>query len=455
MLILINAFFVSAEFAIVSVRRSRISQLIEDGQTQFCAVQKLQQSLDRLLSTTQIGITLSSLALGWISESAVAKIIEPWLAKVPFIATAQGPISHTLALPIAFLLVAYLQIVLGELCPKSLAMLYPEQLARVLGRPSLALSRLFDPFVWVLNQSTRWLLRGFGIRNTAQTWQQRVTAEELQILIAGEHESTDLEEEERELLNNVLEFGEVMTSAVMVPRTSIVALHQDATFQDLVEQVSEVGYSRYPLIGESLDDIRGIINFKDLAGAIARGQVKPETAIAEWRVPAEFVPEHVSLNELLPRIQQNPQQLMIVVDEFGGTAGLVTLKDLVAEIIGDSVELESEEDVHFQMLDHQTFLAQAQMPLEEVNELTDLNLPESRRYHTLGGFLLYQFQKIPKMGEVLYYEGEGVDDRLEFTIVSADGPKLNQVRIRNCRSRSVDPMSTSTRSNPAHMDFES
>lgn len=243
----------------VSVRRSRINQLADAGDVQAKTVQSLQRSIERLLSTTQIGITLSSLALGWIGESTMAVLVAAGIGQLPLPRSVSQFMAHSLAIPITFFVIAYLQIVLGELCPKSVALLYSEQLARFLGPPSLAIARFFNPFIWILNQSTRLLLRLVGIQYTGQGWYNRVTPEELQLIITTERESTGLEAEERELLKNVFEFGEVEAVEVMVPRTSIAAIPSTATFQTLLEEIAQTGHSRYPVMGESLDDIQGII----------------------------------------------------------------------------------------------------------------------------------------------------------------------------------------------------
>jgi CBS domain containing-hemolysin-like protein len=422
LLIVINAFFVTAEFSMVSVRRSRINQLVDAGDVQAKTVQDLQQSIDRLLSTTQLGITLSSLALGWIGESAMAGLVANWLYLLPVPGNNQA-IAHSLALPITFLLLVYLQIVLGELCPKSVAMLYSEQLARVLAAPSLAISRLFNPFIWVLNHSTHLLLRLVGIQYTEQSWYNQVTPEELQRIITTSSESTGLEAEERELLSNVFEFGDVSAGEVMVPRINIIAVSNDATFQMLLEEVAQSGHSRYPVVGESLDDVRGIIHFRELAAPLAQGNLSLNDSIHAWVRPARFVPEYVLLSELLPLMQRSRQPMVMVVDEYGGTAGLVTIQDLIAEILGNTAEPASNEEAAMQVLDDQTFLVQAQMDLDEVNEALGLDLPLMDDYQTLGGFLIFQLQKIPQSGEVLAYDG------CEFTVVSADGPRLQQIQI--------------------------
>ncbi|MBE9115751.1 HlyC/CorC family transporter [Lusitaniella coriacea LEGE 07157] len=423
LLIAINAFFVTAEFSMVSVRRSRINQLVESGDVQAQTVQSLQRSIERLLSTTQLGITLSSLALGWIGERTMAVVVLQLTAILDLPATAEKALAHFLTVPMAFFLLVYLQIVLGELCPKSVALLYSEQLARFLGPPSLAIARIFNPFIWTLNQSTRLLLRLVGIQYAGQGGYNRVTPEELQLIITTERESTGLEAEERELLNNVFEFSEVIAGEVMVPRTSLSAIEHCATFDTLLQEVVKKGHSRYPVTGESLDDVLGIVDFKELAKPLAQGRLKPETPIQPWIKPARFVPEFTPLSELLTLMQRSQLEMVMVVDEFGGTAGLVTLKDLIDEIIGDRAELDNPEKLALQMLDDQTFLIEAQMDIEEVNELLDLNLPVTDEYQTLGGFLLYHFQKIPTQGETLLY------DNLDLTIVSAQGPRLYQICI--------------------------
>jgi CBS domain containing-hemolysin-like protein len=428
LLIAINAFFVTAEFSMVSVRRSRINQLAEAGDVQAQTVRDLQQSIDRLLSTTQLGITLSSLALGWIGESAMAVLIADWLSQLPLPAFYQQTLAHSLAIPIAFLLIAYLQIVLGELCPKSVALIYSEYLARVLAAPSLAIARLFHPFIWVLNQSTRWLLRLAGIPLNRQGWYDQVTAEELQRIITTSSESTGLEAEERQLLRNVIEFGDVSAGEVMIPRTSVVAIAGDATLKTLLEEVAASGHSRFPVIGESLDDVRGVIHFKELADPLAKGQLALEDSLQQWVRPARFVPQSMLLSELLPLMQRSHQPLVVVVDEYGGTAGLVTIEDLITEILGDTAEPAREEETDIQVLDDRTFTVQAQVDLELVNELLNLDLPLTDDYQTLGGFLLFEFQKIPQAGELLSYQS------YEFTVISTDGPRLHEIQIHRLES---------------------
>lgn len=210
----------------------------------------------------------------------------------------------------------------------------------------------------------------------------------------------------------------------MVPRTSVVAIGRDATLQDLLQEVADSGHSRYPVMGESLDEIVGLVEFKDLAEPLSAGVLKLDQSIQPWIRRAEAVSEEMPLNELLELMRQSGQTMVIVVDNFGGTAGLVTIQDVVAEIIGETREPESPEEPAIQQIDEQTYLVQAQTDLEEVNEIIGMQLPLSEEYQTLGGFVIYQMQKIPKIDEFFHYEN------WEIRVKLAEGPRLERIQIR-------------------------
>ncbi|BAQ66530.1 hemolysin family protein [Geminocystis sp. NIES-3709] len=423
LLIAINAFFVTAEFAIVSVRKSRIDHLVIDGDIPAQTVQSLQKSLDRLLSSTQLGITLSSLALGWIGEDALAMSIQYLIYLLPFPQQFIYPLSHSISIPIAFLSLVYLQIVLGELCPKSLALLYPEQLARFLAPPISVIGKIFKPFIDILNQSTRFLLKLVGVEYKGQGWYKQVTPEELQLIIRTERDSSGLEAEERELLSNVFEFGDVEALEVMTPRVNIKALDLSATYQDLWLEISETKHSRYPVMGDSLDDIRGIVDFKDCLNILGENPLNLDISIKELIKPVRFLPESTYLSELLTIMQQSRLKMVIIVDEYGGTSGLVTMQDLINEILGGDENQLDDDNSHITVIDEQNFLIPAQINLEELNDLLDFNLPLIDDYQTLGGFLVYHWQKIPKPYEVFNF------DSYQFTVTDMDGPRINQIKI--------------------------
>lgn len=424
MLIALNAFFVTVEFSIVSVRRSRINQLVATGDVQAQTVQKLQQQLSNLLSTTQLGITLSSLALGWIGEHTMAALIKHWLVRLPAPSDLTLFLSHSVATPVAFLLLAYLQIVLGELCPKSVALLYPEKIARILGQPSLTIARLLNPLVWLLGQSTQLLLSVIGVKANPEQ-HGRITPEELRLLITTITEIPELQKEEREILSNVFEFRGSTVEEIMVPRTSIAALPKTATFQDLLNEIVISGHSHYPVTNESLDHIIGIIHFNDLAAPLATGALKPNTLIEPWLLPAQVVSETLPLNDLLSQMQRTGREMVIVVDPYGGTAGLVTLRDVTAEIMGDREDTSPEAQII--QPDSHTVIFPAQTDLEDVNQQLSITLPVRDDYLTLGGFIIFELQKIPPVNERLRYCCMGQE--LEFTVIAAEGPKLKKIQI--------------------------
>jgi CBS domain containing-hemolysin-like protein len=411
-LIAINAFFVIAEFAILSVRRSRITQLVAAGDDRARQVQDLQRGIERLLSTTQVGITLSSLALGWIGERAIAQI----LAQVTGI-----PLVHSLAIPVTFILLAYLQIVFGELIPKSIALTYAEQIARFLVIPSLAIARIFSPLIWVLDRSTKLCLRLVGIK---QRYDERdlVTFKELQAIVSTDRESSGLAIEQREVLTKVLEFANTIATNVMVPCTQIVTVPQTASCQTLLIKVATNGYSRYPVTDTSLNKIVGVVAFKDFVPLLAQGKPAGQIPIAQWIQPVEFVTESTPVTVVLTQMQQSDTHMTIVVDEFGNTAGLITRQDAIEEMIGMKVTSDRPTQL-FQKLVDGTFLVQAQIHIEDLNQQLNIDLPLADDYQTLAGFLLNKLQRFPQDGESLDY------GNWNFTVISTVGPRIDRVRI--------------------------
>ena len=413
-LIAINAFFVIAEFAILSVRRSRITQLVAAGDDRARQVQDLQRGIERLLSTTQVGITLSSLALGWIGERAIAQILVQVSENIP--------LAHSLAIPVTFILLAYLQIVFGELIPKSIALLYAEQIARFLVTPSLAIARIFSPLIWVLDRSTKLCLRLVGIK---QRYDERdlVTFKELQAIVSTDRESSGLAIEQREVLTKVLEFANTIATNVMVPCTQIVTVPQTASCQTLLIKVATNGYSRYPVTDTSLNKIVGVVAFKDFVPLLAQGKSAGQIPISQWIQPVEFVTESTPVTAVLKQMQQSDTHMTIVVDEFGNTAGLITRQDAIEEMIGMKVTSDRPTQL-FQKLVDGTFLVQAQIHIEDLNQQLNIDLPLADDYQTLAGFLLNKLQRFPQDGESLDY-GDW-----NFTVISTVGPRIDRVRVK-------------------------
>jgi CBS domain containing-hemolysin-like protein len=336
--------------------------------------------------------------LGWISEKIVSDLSHYLLMQFDVNPAYHSFLTHGFAIPLAFFLVIYSQIVLGELCPKSLAFLHAEQLSRSLSPIINAIATIAHPFIWLLDESTKALLKLFGVTIDRSSWYSRITPEELQLIIATEGESSGLDSSERLILNNMFKFGSVSATEIIVPRHQLSSISETITFAELLQKVAIDGHSRYPVTGESLDDILGIIDFKDLAIPLSTGQLTPESPIEPWVKPVRFVPESTPLSDLLTMMQRSHLKTVMVVDEFGRTSGLITLEDLVEEILGESSHDdndESEDVILLERIDDETVIVEAQMNLTELNEILGLDLPFIDDYQTLGGFLLYQWQKIP------------------------------------------------------------
>ena len=417
--IALNAFFVAAEFSMVAVRRSRINQLVDGGDPAARSVQYLQQHVDRLLSTTQLGITLAGLTLGWLGQSVLAApLVNGAVHYWPVM--ADRPVVQALALGTAFVAVAYLQIVFGELGPKSIALRYAEQVSLVLGPPSVTIARFLQPIVWSLERSTQWVLSVFGLRPSDRHWASPIALSELQLIVGNSTESPDLEADERRLLQNVLAFRAVTARDVMIPRTQMVVLEQSDSVTDLLTAVGQTGHLRYPVMGDSIDDIVGLVRFKDLATPLAAGELSLDTPLSAWIQPACFVPEFANTADLLRSLRRSGQPMAIVVDEFGNTAGLVTLTDVAEEIVGPLAA----DDSSIESIDEQTACVPAQTSIDEVNERLGLSLPEADDYQTLAGFVLCHLQRVPKAGESFRHNG------LEFEIEAVSGARIDRIRIR-------------------------
>ncbi|HEY9704550.1 MAG TPA: hemolysin family protein, partial [Allocoleopsis sp.] len=235
--------------------------------------------------------------------------------------------------------------------------------------------------------------------------------------------TTKLDSEQRQFLKNVFQFQDVLVSEVMVTRNNIKAISATANLQDLFTKMAKYGYNRYPVICDSLDDIKGMISVKELIPILATGNIDLNSLIETWMIPIKFIPEFTSLSELLSMMQKDKLSMVIVVDEFGSTVGLITLNDIIAEIIGGDNQSENQQQLTVQKLDHKTFIIQAQTHIEEVNQILNINLPIIDEYQTLGGFILYQFQKIPQQGEILQF------DNLEITVISCENRRLEQVKL--------------------------
>ncbi|MDP3774891.1 MAG: hemolysin family protein [Gemmatimonadales bacterium] len=418
LLVLANAFFVAAEFALVASRRTRIEAMIRRGDTKAKLVRRAIQTLDRYIGATQLGITLASLGLGWVGEPAVAGTIEVLFARLP--APLDAVLTHGVASTIAFAFITFLHIVLGELAPKTLALLHPEDTSRWVAGPLIVFAVATNPFIWLLNGTANAVIRLLGMKTPGE--HERVhSPEEIRMLVDQSQRAGKLERDDARLLAGVFEFSEKNARAVMTPRTEIVAIPVDETPAQAADRIAAAGRSRYPVFRASLDDIAGIVHAKDILAAI-RSAGEPASLESLLR-PAHFVPGSREVEDVLADMKLLKTHLVIVLDEYGGTAGLVTMEDLLEEIVGP---IEDEYDRPRRAAapaaaGSTTFAGDA--ALTDVSERGGVRL-ESDDYSTLGGYLFGALGRLPKVGDRIEVEG-GV-----FEVTTMDGRRVAEAKLQ-------------------------
>ncbi len=421
-LILTNGFFVAAEFALVSVRRTRVEELIAAGNATAKTVKRVIQDPDRFIAATQLGITMASLGLGWIAEPALAHLIEPVFRFLP--PTWVGPGAQVAsASAIAFSLITFLHVVVGELAPKSIALSYPEQTALWIARPTMLFENLFRPAIWLLNGAGNGLLKLIGLQ--LPTGQHLVhSVEELKMLVSASTASGELEPREKEMLHNVFEFDDRLVREVMIPRPEIVAVEEHTTIAEFLQTFSASTHARFPIYAETIDNVTGFLAIKDVLRAIAsQGAGAFDQTVRALARRAIFVPESKHIGALLGEMQTQKIQLAIVIDEFGGTAGMVPLEELIEEIVGTLSDDLTQEPPPVETIDEHTVQVDAQLRVEAANEQLGIHLPEDQNYTTVAGYILYTLRHIPKEGEQLKV------GNTKLTISGMAGPKIEKVMI--------------------------
>ena len=418
LLVLANAFFVAAEFALVASRRTRIEAMIRRGDTKAKLVRRAMTHLDRYISGTQLGITLASLGLGWIGEPAVAQTIAGLFRGLPQPYDAIA--THGVAGTIAFALITFLHIVLGELAPKTLALLHPELTGRWVAGPLIVFTVATNPFIWALNGTANAVTRLLGLR--APTERERVhSPEEIRMLVEQSQQAGRLEKADARLLTGVFEFSEKNAREVMTPRTEMVALPADEPVAAAADRIAAAGRSRYPVYRASLDDIVGIVHAKDVLAALRRSE--PPASLEGLLRPAHFVPGSREVEDVLADMKLRKAHMVIVLDEFGGTAGLVTMEDLLEEIVG---QIEDEYDKPRRTsgpVAAGTVTFPGDAALAEVNEKCGLQLA-SDDYTTIGGYLFGALGRLPKPGDTVKVKGGA------FEIAAMDERRIAEARFR-------------------------
>jgi CBS domain containing-hemolysin-like protein len=418
LLVLANAFFVAAEFSLVSVRKTRIAELAARGEAGANAVQKAINNPDRVIAATQLGITLTSLSLGWIGEPALGNLLYPVVSLFP--ANIQANVAHTISAVLAFTLITFLHVVAGELAPKSIALQNPERTSLFVASPILWIERLFKPAIWALNGAGNILLHLMGVQ-PASGHELVHSVEELKMLVSESAESGVVKAEEGEMLQAVFGFRNLVVRQVMVPRTEVVAVEADTPLTRIVELATETTFTKFPVYEESLDQVLGVVHIKDILLAVQSPDCEQCTARQYMREPL-FAPETLGVSDVLRLFRVNRQHIAIVLDEFGGTAGLATLEDLLEEIVGEVNDPFDENPPGFQTLPDGSVLIDGLTLIDDVNEQLGLELSESY-YDTIGGYVMGRLGRIPRLNDTVEIEG------VRLRVAEMDGMRVARVTL--------------------------
>ncbi len=428
LLVAANAFFVAAEFALVSVRDTRIQQLIDARRIGARTVQKLHQRMDELLSAVQLGVTLASLGLGWVGEATLAALILPAIGSIPFAKVY----AHSISTIIAFVLITYMHVVLGEVVPKSVALHRADRVALAVAGPMDFFMTIARPFLRFMGSSARLVLRIFGTRQVRSRGVH--SPEELKMIVSTSRRFGLVPQVEEEMILHALELGEITVRHIMVPRPRIFSLPADMPLEQALSRVVEEQHSRVPVYDPQRgpEHIIGLLYSKDLTRWMRLRYTKPSNDPAAVRLSLMqvrevmrdvlVVPETKPLPDLLVEFRQRKRHLAVVVDEFGSTAGVVTVEDVLEQIVG---EIEDEFDIAPQPMpsDANTMVLEGAVNIRDLETQYHLALPSDQGFETLAGFVLSQLQRIPKSGDTFDFEGR------RFTVVELEGRRVAKVSI--------------------------
>lgn len=416
LLLFINGFFVAAEYSMISVRKTRIAQLTKEGNFSAKVALETLMDLDKFIAAVQLGVTISSIGLGWVGEATLAKIIENLFEFLP--QGFQFVAIHTIALALAFVLITVFQVVIGELTPKSIALQYPEKVSLFVAFPMRLITKLFSPFIWVLSRLAGFILKLLKI-SPSKTSHLAHSIEELNMLINASYKEGVLNETEKELLHNVFKFSDLTAKQVMIPRTDMACIPSDITFDELNALTAESQYTRYPVYEENLDHISGIIHIKDLYELSLKNE---EFSVEKLLRPVLLVPETITMDKLIREFKKRQSQMAIVIDEFGGTSGLVTLEDVLEEIFGEVQDEFDVEEADIKEISENTYLANAMMRLDEIAEFFEIIIIDED-VDTIGGLVVKLLGRIAQVGDTVEIQN------LKFNVKEIDGARITKLII--------------------------
>ncbi|WP_423747753.1 hemolysin family protein [Bacillus cereus] len=415
-LIAFTGFFVAAEFAIVKIRSSRIDQLVAEGKRGALAAKKVTTNLDEYLSACQLGITVTAMGLGWLGEPTIEKLLHPLFEKW----NLNPSISSVLTFGLAFMIMTYLHVVVGELAPKTMAIQKAERVTLLLAGPLMMFYKVMYPFIWVLNGSARVITGLFGLK-PASEHEVAHTEEELRLILSDSYESGEINQAEYKYVNNIFEFDDRVAKEIMVPRTEMICLSTENTLEENMDIVATEKYTRYPIIEKDKDDIIGMINTKEVFHDQTKGIYKP---LESYIHPVLTVFETVPIRKTLVHLQKNRVQMAIVMDEYGGTAGLLTMEDILEEIIGEiQDEFDADESPMIEKRTPKLTVLDGKVLISEVNDMFGLHIDDSD-LDTIGGWLLSQAVDLNiEAGYSIEYAG------FQFKVLELDGHQVKKVAV--------------------------
>jgi CBS domain containing-hemolysin-like protein len=415
-LVFLNGFFVAAEFAIVKVRPSQVELMAKTGSSSAMMAKKILARLDAYLSATQLGITLASLGLGWVGESLVEGLILDLFAFFGF--AVDTALIHRISIGVAFSIITVLHIVFGELAPKSIAIQRSEGVTLGIAYPLNIFYIMFRPFIWLLNGFANLILKAIGIAPASE--HEVHSPEELRFLVEQGNESGTMETTEYEIIKNAFDFSERTARQVMVPRTKIIGLNIELADEKMLDKMIDEGYSRVPVYKNSLDNIIGIIYIKDL---LLRMRKKELIVIKDLLRPAHFVPESKRVSDLLRDFQRQRIHMAVVVNEYGGTEGIISMEDIVEEIVGEIQDEYDNESPIVEEVAEGKYRVLGAASIADINEYLPVDIEENKEYDSLAGLLIYHFGRIPDDNEHI------VIAPYEFTVLKKSRNNIVQVEI--------------------------
>lgn len=397
-IIALSAFFVASEFAIVKVRSTRIDQLVEEGNKRALAAKKILSNLDEYLSTVQLGITILSLVLGWIGEKTVSHLLMPVFSFIHI----TGPSVHVISTILAFLLITFVHVVVGELAPKTVAIQKAETISLLTSRPLILIHRILYPFVWLLNTSSRLVTRLFGLKIVNEN-ELAHTEEELRIIVSESYKSGEINQSEFKYVNKIFEFDNRIAKEIMVPRTEITSLSKEDSFDELLQTIREERFTRYPVIDGDKDHIIGMVNAKELLTDLLSDSDRNKSTLNSYIRPIIRVIDTIPIQELLLMMQKERIHMAVLIDEYGGTSGLVTVEDIIEEIVGEiRDEFDMDEVPLVRKIKENHYIIDSKVLVSEVNDLLGTNINDED-IDTIGGWVLTENYEA-KQGDIIEYE---------------------------------------------------